>query len=317
MRAPAVGVVLTVTLAATAGEAHDADPDLEVTRRDDAERCPDAAQLKDLAAASRVRSPTASTHSYHVVFERSGEAYRAEIVDDTAHRTRRLEDKASTCTPLAQATAVVLATMWSSERDADESQSQPAQATVPPPQASATGAGAAPPSPPHVRPRLRFGAGSGIAVAIVRPVAPLFVSDATIEYGRGSFAIGVRWIPEQTIELAPGIVNVDLIAGAARGCAFAWDRTRLGGCAQFFAGGLHAAASGYSIDTQRTRPWFAVGLEIFVDGPLPLPRIRYRASIGAMLPVHAETFSVAGAGPAYVTPALGGLSTLSLEIGTQ
>jgi hypothetical protein len=279
--------------------------------REDTTGCPDAAELQRLAAASRVPSAPPPTHVYRVTFERVDGVYRADVVDQTARRTRRLEDTGLECMPLGQAVAVVLATMWGSERD----EAAPPSA---PPVPAAPVDRAAPPGPfQSTRSHWIFGAGLGLAAAIVRPAAPALLADAALDHAPLSVAIGAFWIPSQRLGLGPGVVDVQLAAGTARGCAFAWISTRLGVCGRIFAGALQASASGFDANMQKTRPWFAAGLEIFVDGPLPVALLRYRAAAAAIVPFHAEAFSVAGAGSAYDTPALGALLTLSLEIETH
>jgi hypothetical protein len=111
-------------------------------------------------------------------------------------------------------------------------------------------------------------------------------------------------------------VDVQLVAGALSGCAFAWQGTRLGICGRLFAGEIAAAGRGYSVDSNATRPWFAGGLELFLDGPVFAPHVRYRASVAGIVPVHAEAFTVAGPGVAYDTPPFGALFTLAVELGT-
>jgi hypothetical protein len=310
---PAVRLLLFVAVATTAKYAA-AELDLEVTRENASEGCPDAAELRRLTEASGSFSSTPAKHSYRVSFERSGGAYRAEIVDATSRRKRRLEDVGPRCAPLGQAVAVVLATMWSSEREEEASRPEPSPVPVRQIPSAETGF-AAPALPPRAgRSRWVFGAGGGVAAAIVRPVAPAFLSDAAFEYARGAIALGVLWIPEERLALAPGIVSVQLVSGSIRGCGFVWEWTRLGMCGTVFGGVLEASGSGYKVDVQRTRPWFAAALEVFVDGPLPVSVFRYRAAAGAVVPLHAETFFIAGVGPAYDTPAVGGLFTLSVEV---
>jgi hypothetical protein len=306
-------LVLAVGLAAAPMDAR-ADADVSVTRmQEDAAGCPDADELRRLATAARVPSATPPAHAYRVSFERSDGVYRAHVVDETARRTRSLEDKGPGCAPLGQAMAVVLATMWGSERD--ETASLPAAPPAPvvpvdravsrPTPRSTTGA------------RWILGAGAGLSAAIVRPAAPVLLVDAALDRSPLAIGIGGFWIPPQRLGLAPGAVDVQLAAATVRGCAFAWTETRLGVCGCVLAGALQAVASGFDTNTQKTRPWLAAGLEAFVDGPLPVALLRYRAAAGAIVPLHAEAFSVAGVGSAYDTPALGGLFTLSVEIGTR
>jgi hypothetical protein len=252
---------------------------------------------------------------YRVAFDRTAGGYRAEIVDETGGRTRTLQDSSPGCAPLGHAAAVVLATMWGSE--AEEAAHPEPPAPAPPeraPPEAPDRVSAQPPAQP-LSTRWLLGAGSGLAEGIVRPVAPVIVADGTFELGPASLSVGGLWIPGQRLDLAPGSVNVELIAGVGRLCAFAWTRTRLGGCGGFFAGALSAEGRGYSVATRATRPWYAMGVELFVDGPLPLSQFRYRGAVEAVIPVHAEAFSVTGVGVAYDTPAFGGLFTLALEFG--
>jgi hypothetical protein len=339
-----------------------ADGDLTVTREEGAQSCPNASELQRLAVASRAL-PAAHTHRYRVTFQRTT-GFRAEIVDETTRRWRRVQDASPGCGPLGQATAVVLATMWGSEgieAAAPAPPPAPPPATTPPPATSTeappssappTPAPTPPPappppappppapppppppappaaekatvdevpadtySPPALPPRWAFRAGAGLAEGVVRPAAPVIVADGAFEYGHASIALGGLWIPSQHITLAPGEVDVQLLAGTLGGCAFAWERTRLGMCGRLYAGEIVASGSGFTVDSSATRPWFAAGLELFVDGPLLAPLLRYRVAVSAILPVHAESFYVAGPGVAYDTPSFGGLFTLSIEIGS-
>ena len=311
----AVRFLFAIAMASAPGDAR-AEADLDVTHGEGAEQCPQAAELLRLVVSSWAPALLSPTHVYRVSFEWAG-GYRAEIVDETAKRTRRLEDKGGDCAPLARAAAVVLATMWDSEGREGASVTDPAPQPPAPPRTGTVDAvdsskrGSASP------PRWLFGAGVGLAEGILRPAAPAFLIDGAFEYGHGSISIGALWIPAQHIGLRPGAVDVQLIAARAGGCASLWETTRLGVCGGAFAGDLLAASSGYSIDMHATRPWVALGLELFVDGPVPLAPIRYRAAVGAIVPVHAEAFAVAGAGVAYETPPFGGLFTLSLVVATH
>lgn len=314
-----VPLVLAFAFALTvAPKRASADVDLVVARNEGAQECPDADQLRQLAFAAVAPLMPPPSHSYHVSFDRSGDSYRAEIVDDTANRTRRLEDKAATCGPLGQAAAVVVATMWSSEHD-DAGPTPPPVLPPPPPP---------PPPPPTqvdrplaanpVRPRnLRwvFGAGAALATAIVRPAAPALLAEGAVELSHASLAVETLWIPIQRTDVPPGSIAVELIAGNLRGCAFLGDAMHLGVCGKVLAGALGAAGSGFSSDAQRTRPWFAIEPEAFVDRSI-VGWVRCRAGAGVIVPLHAEVFSVGGAGVAYDTPSVGALFSLLLEVAT-
>ena len=150
----------------------------------------------------------------------------------------------------------------------------------------------------------------------MRPAAPALVMEGAFEAGHASVGLGALWVPFQRIALAPGDVDVQLLSGTIGACASLWEGTRLGMCGRLFAGEILASGAGFSVDSKATRPWFAGGLELFVDGPLFVPLLRYRASVAAIVPLHAEAFYVAGPGVAYDTPSFGGLFTFAIELGT-
>jgi hypothetical protein len=261
-----------------------------------------------MAAVTRVPSASVPAHSYRAVFERAGTQYRAQVVDETAHRSRQLGDIGPGCAPIAQAVAVVLATMWGSEGDEPEAPRAPE-----PPRERMADRAPAPSIPrPVVGPRWDLELGPALVAGIVRPAAPALLGE--IAFGRApwSVALSALWVPDQGLDVSPGTVHVQLVSGGARVCGFVGHAASFGICGRLIGGMLLASASGFDVDSQRTRPWFAAGLEAFVDGPLGTPWLRYRGAAGALAPLHAETFSVAGAGPAYDTPALGGLFTLGL-----
>jgi len=167
--------------------------------------------------------------------------------------------------------------------------------------------------------RWSLGVGAGVAATLVRPVGPAFLVDGAFDHAHWSAALGALWIPDEKLAVPPGFVDVQLLSASARGCAFAGRNMHLGGCIRLFGGALLASGSGYTIDTRETRPWFAAALELFLGGPIPLvpiAHLRYRLAFDAIVPLHAEEFSVAGAGTAYATPSFGGLFTFSLEITT-
>ncbi len=240
------------------------EPDVEVSVGAGAEQCPGAAELR--RRASRIASIEQPTHRYRVAFEYAGGAYRAEVVDATSSRVRRLIDRGPACMPLGQAVAVVLATMWASEQTEPATVAAPAspRPASPPPEAapreerlairdvSALEGDLAAPAP--ARPwRWSFGAGGGVAAGLVRPVAPAIVADAALEHGPWSLALGALWIPAERLAVGPGFVEVQLLAASARACGFLGRNVHFGACGRILAGGLFADASGYSVATAQTR----------------------------------------------------------------
>jgi hypothetical protein len=169
-----VRLVLALSLTGVPAVAR-ADAELVVTSREGAAECPDAAEVRRLALAPVGPSPSPPAYAYPASFERSEGAYRAEIVDDTAGRARHLEDRGPGCGPLGQAAAEVVATMWSSERDATPPPA-PAPVLLLPSEVAVT----SPPGPR--RTRWAFGGGAALAVGLVRPVAPaLFGEGSSLE----------------------------------------------------------------------------------------------------------------------------------------
>jgi hypothetical protein len=304
------GLAIALTLSVRPARA---ESNVSVVRGDGADLCPDEAALKGMAETAAAHASRPPTHAYRVAFDRSAGRYHAEIIDDTGGRTRALQDSGAVCGPLGHAAAVVLATMWSSEDEAAPRNAEPA---LPPPrpQEQTHAMDRAPARPVASSMRWLFGIGSGLAEGIVRPAAPALVANGAGELGPVSLSIGALWIPGQNLDLGPGVVSVQLIAGVARVCASPFVGIRAGGCGGFFAGALSAAATGYSGVSQASRPWFAGSAELFVDGPLPIAPFRYRGSVEGIVPVHAEAFAVTGVGLAYAAPAFGALFTLALEV---
>ena len=203
--------------------------------------------------------------------------------------------------------------MWSSEHDV--SATTPARAPAPAPAVDEGSLNTRVVPSKHQAPHGIFGLGGALAAAIVRPLAPALFADVGLELGHASLAIGAFWIPTQHIDVAPGSIHVGLVGGSLRGCAFLGNATEVGLCAKVLAGELRGAGAGYSSDAQRSRPWFALEPEVFVDRAL-YGRLRARAAAGATVPLHAEAFYVTGASTAYETPAVGGLLSLSIELAT-
>ena len=176
-----------------------------------------------------------------------------------------------------------------------------------------------PPRPPPPiaapKPQWQLAEGAALAIGLIRPASAALRLDGGLHLGRFSLRMGALWVPEQRIEVVPGVVTVQLISGDVSGCAFLPFRTELGLCADVYGGGIFAAGTGYSANASRSRPWFAIGPEAFVDGPLLRRWLRYRVAAAAIVPLHAETFAVEGIGAAYDTPPVGALFSLSIEQG--
>jgi len=305
MRGSTIHLLAALALTTAALDAR-ADPTLEVVRTDEALGCLDGPELLELASQVQSTMTSSASHAYRVSFERSSHVYRAEIVDQTAPRTRHLEDVGPECAPLGRAVALALATMWGTEQEAP-----PPPPPPPPPATLAT-----PRLPlPRAPTRWVLSAGAGLALGIVRNVAPAVVADSGFEHPHFSWALGGLWIPLQTLQLAPGSVDVQLLAGSVRGCGWVLEPTHVGLCARVLGGQIVARSHGYDFDGQQSRPWFAIGLEAFIEGALG-PRLRYRAAASALAPLRDPEFSIQNIGAAYTPPPIGALFTLALELST-
>jgi hypothetical protein len=304
MRGFPVGLLVVLALTTAALDAR-ADPTLEVIRTDEALECPESAELFELASEMQGSTASSALHAYRVSFDRTGHVYRAEIVDESAPRTRHLEDVGPECAPLGRAVALALATMWGTEQEESPAPPRP----PPPPRVAA----AAP--PPRAASRWLLSVGGGLALGIVRSVAPALVADSAFEHPHFSWALGGLWIPPQSLPLAPGSIDVQLLAASVRGCAWVLEPTHVGLCARVLGGELVAQSGGYDSDGQQSRLWLAIGLEAFLEGPL-LPHVRYRAAAGALAPLPAQSFSIQNLGTAYTPPPLGALFTLAVELST-
>jgi hypothetical protein len=306
MRGSSVALLVVLALTTAALDAR-ADPTLEVIRTDEALQCPDSAELLELAYQVQGSVASSALHAYRVSFERTSHVYRAEIVDDSAARTRHLEDVGPECAPLGRAVALALATMWGTEQE--PTVPPPPVVAAPPPVVSV------PPPRPRAPTRWLLSAGGGVALGIVRNAAPALVADSGFEHPHFSWALGGMWVPPQSLPLAPGSIDVQLLAASVRGCGWVLEPTHLGLCARVLGGELLARSSGYDSDGQQSRPWLAFGLEAFVQGPL-LPHLRYRAAAAALAPLRDQSFSIQNLGTAYTPPPIGALFTLALELST-
>ena len=319
----AVAALCTGSVRAEADEKTEprAGGDLTLVRGEGAEQCPDGAELKRLAVSHGL-SADPPKHVYRVTIARARGAYRAEIVDETAHRVRRLVDAAPRCAPLGEAIAVVLATMWGSEQIDEPQVTDPPAAEppiTPPPAIPVAPADVIPAQTDAPPPFLQISndLGAGIAIGIVAPITPTVGGHIALELGHYSIAVGLFDTPFAGLDLPPGVIRVSLFSSDLRGCIRSGETTRIGLCPHLFLGDISAHSVGFDVNRGGTREWYAAGLELFVNGSLPVDWIHYRLGATVIVPLHAETFSIAGIGSAYETPPVGGMVMLSLELGSR
>src|SRR5436190_4163558 len=107
-------------------------PALSVERAAGAEGCPDADALGARVAAIRGAEPNGPAR-YTVTFAREGEVYSTQIRSEAGSAdVRRIEDRGTDCSALAQATALTLALLYDADA-ARTSAPQPPSVTRPAP----------------------------------------------------------------------------------------------------------------------------------------------------------------------------------------
>jgi hypothetical protein len=309
-------IVLTLGLCRSAraqapGQQVQTESFLSVTREGGAESCPDALALAEHVQRVRGQRTTSATAAYHVTFGFGAGVFRASIRVGSATGARVLRDRGTTCTSLEQATALTLALLLDSdasavppgEEGAASKALEPAKAEpAEPPRAPR------PAKPPNVR--LTLGAGGGALVGVLNPIAPTLLAETGIGVGRFRTNIGVLWVPEQTLDLAPGSVNETLLSGVARMCLAPWQgqALRVDVCSGVHAGLLEVHAAGYTRDGAASKAWLAVPLELALS-TAPAP-IGVELGMSALVPLRRNDFSIDNLGVAYASWPVGMLLSM-------
>jgi hypothetical protein len=304
-----LAVLVAVGLAlAAAGRAHAQAPDgpaqdesfLSVTREDGAEGCPDASTLTEHVSRVRGLQATGATGTYHVTFSFRAGVYRAAIRFGRAQGQRVLRDRGGTCASLEQATALTLALLLDSDASALPTEEEEAPLPVEPP----------PPAPPaapsalEIEPRrdhvsLLLAAGGAGLSGVLNPIAPAVTGELGLSIARFRAHLGVLWVPEQTLDLAPGTVNETLVSGVARMCLSPWQRSRMRFdlCSGVYAGLVSVEASGYTRDGDAKKAWLALPLELaFLTTSSP---IGVELGASALVPLRRSDFAIDNLGVAY------------------
>jgi hypothetical protein len=287
---------------------------LSVTREPGAEGCPDTEALAEHVRQVRGQQATSATVAYHVTFSHRGGVYRASIHVGSAQGARVLRDRGATCASLEQATALTLALLLDS--DASELPlEEPEEA--PPPAAPLPSvrtrdethtAEDAPPSRADVNFMLAAG-GAGLS-GVLSPLAPAVVGELGIGVGRFRAHVGALWVPQQTLDLAPGTVNETLLSGVARMCLAPWQgpRLRLDLCSGVYVGLLQVQANGYTRNDEASKAWLALPLELALLTTASPIGVEIGAS--ALLPLRRNDFSIDNLGVAYESWPVGLLVSL-------
>lgn len=305
-RAVSAGLALSLASAAhaqapltpPAGE-----PFLSVTREPGAEGCPDTEALAAHVRHVRGQQATSATVAYHVTFSHRGGVFRASIRVGSAPGARVLRDRGATCASLEQATALTLALLLDS--DASELSLEEPEEAPPPavPAAPVTPAAEAPaaedPVPSRSQVNFMLAAGGAGLSGVLSPIAPAVTGELGIGVGRFRAHVGALWVPEQTLDLAPGTVSENLLSGVARMCLAPWQgrQLRLDLCSGVYVGLLQVQANGYTRDGEASKAWLAIPLELSLLTTASPMGVELGAS--ALLPLRRNDFSIDNLGVAY------------------
>jgi hypothetical protein len=242
-----------------------------------------------------------------VSFDRAQGGYRVQIQTRGANAgSRELADDNTTCSSLAQATALTIALIL-------DPNATPPPAPAPPP----------PPPPREEAKREEPGTpwgvvgvvGGGIGAGIVRSIVP-FVEVALSLRPRSWLAVslGGVLVPTQSLPLTPGTVDVALTGGRAELCVIPMaGRVRLGACGGSLVGVLSAAGRGYPTEVTAHRPLVGGTLGLVGEGEVVGP-LGWVAHLDGFAPIHRESFGISRAGVAYEEPSVGGFVSIGASM---
>jgi hypothetical protein len=284
---------------------------LSVTRDAGTESCPDADALGEHVRRVRGQQTTGATATYHVTFAFKAGVFRASIRVGNAAGARVLRDRGGTCASLEQATALTLALLLDSDASAlpPEEEAATAPKLEAPKRQPVEPARAEPPAK-HTNVRLTLGAGGAALLGVLNPIAPAVLAEAGIGVARFRTNIGVLWVPEQTLELAPGSVNETLLSGVARMCLAPWQGQglRFDVCSGVHAGLLKVHAAGYTRDGAASKAWLAVPLELALS--TSAAPMGVELGVSALVPLRRNDFAIDNLGVAYESWPVGMLLSL-------
>jgi len=294
---------------------------LSVSHASGTDDCPDAPAL--LARIERIRGLPLrpGQPAYHVAFTRNPDGLHAVITSQESPGERLLDDAASQCAALAQATAVSLALLF--DADARARDAAPVAAVTPATEVrepaladeeaeprTARTAGASPSAAvdSHALGSNVLGSvaiGGGALLGVTRPITAALGLELGLDADRFGLRVGAHYALPLAVDFASGRVREALIAGSLEGCFAAWSSAawRLESCAGGVLGALRAEAHGYAEDRRRTRLWTALALDVRI-GLVPHP-LGASTVLALLLPLRRQDFAIDGAGVAYASAPVG------------
>lgn len=297
---------MTAFVVATTQHAH---AEVRVERSSEAASCPDTAALLE-----RVRdgeAPAAHEPLLIVRFHRTPTGFRASIASNGTERS--LDDDATSCEGLAEATAVaVKLALDSAATPGPPAPTPPTLGETPSQEPSRPTA-----APAEPRKSLEIGARAVLLFGLIDPVAPGAHVGASFVSRHRAWSIGVTGLvlPTQTRALGEGAVDTSAIGGGVEGCARfpAAERLAFGLCARAEVLRLAGHARGYTEADSRARALFtgaALGrVAARIAGPVSVT-----LEAGAVVPFVRERFAIEGAGVAYEPPIVAAMAGTGLLV---
>ncbi|HWZ91997.1 MAG TPA: hypothetical protein VNW92_24200 [Polyangiaceae bacterium] len=155
-----------------------------------------------------------------------------------------------------------------------------------------------------------FSVSAGGLLGVIGSVAPELSAEAGVGLHAFRIGLGGLWGPPRQLGLTPGYVSESLGAGTLRIC---WnqgseDSISPGLCVGAILGEIHGEAHGFMLNEDHRRPWLALPVEVSLaklNGTFG-----WEVTASALVEVVEHDFVIAGVGPAYRAPVLGGIVAL-------
>lgn len=305
--------------AALASDLLGTEADLEVTRADGTQDCPNAVELlaATLALGTDASDPSGELLRITVHFARAGGGYSATIRSSGRKEgVRELARSEPTCGSVADATAVVLALLFdlvpeetppAALPEPSLPEALPAKADDRVRPASATRA---------TRLSLALGAQGGASYGLLgSSVAGSIAALLRPRVGRLELGLGGLLLPARSFSHGVGFVDVSLLSGRGSGCVWLTAATRpleLAACGGLLLGRLRGRGHGFFRDSSARDTFWALMLggaaRLSIGGPWAL---RFEPSL--LLPLREYSFSLADTGRASQTARV----ALLLEAGAE
>ncbi|MBS2012550.1 MAG: hypothetical protein JST00_06675 [Deltaproteobacteria bacterium] len=277
-------------------------------------------------------TPASGDATISIEFAHRGSRLQAVIRATGEKRgTRVLEDDGPSCAPLAEATALAIAILVDPEAaaaavakeenpptaTAEDGEQPIARRPIAPPRES--------PAPTTTGSRetqrrgTRWGAsidgGAGMMTGVNASVSPFFAIGLALRpVELFSFEVSALIGPSRSHDLDRGAVEVSFIGGGAAGCIWPIANAGpaaidVGGCLGGIVTSVRGEGRGYDSDRSAARAWGALDAHLAMNGALVGP-VGWGLRAGAVVPLHRESFGVAGAGTAYEMASIGSASMI-------